>query len=216
MNGISALVSETPESFLVPPPCEVTARRQLLVRKWVLTQGICQDHGLAFGLQSWERWLSLLISRTKTQTGFLEPVFPPLLQGLRQEAAAAECPEGAAAQLCRVPEAAALAVVARLHQGGRLAPRTAGGARGAPGGSGDATLGVHCPRWNHSYKSLVKRRSSRPKMKSCWRWKRSRRRWKGSWRRWRGSTNRYGSPAPTWPGVKMLVPAGRNHPVNYQ
>ena len=91
--------------------------------------------------------MSLLISRTETQTGFLEPVFPPLLQGLRQEAAAAECPEGAAAQLCRVPEAAALAVVARLHQGGHLAPRTAGGAGGAPGGSGDAALGVRwCPR----------------------------------------------------------------------
>lgn len=42
----------------------------------------------------------------------------PVVQGLRQEAAAAERPEGPAAELRRLPEAPSLAVVARLHQGG--------------------------------------------------------------------------------------------------
>lgn len=47
-----------------------------------------------------------------------EGVFLSVLQGLCQEAAAAECLKGAAAELRGLPEAAALAVVACLHQGG--------------------------------------------------------------------------------------------------
>lgn len=46
----------------------------------------------------------------------------PVVQGLRQEAAAAERAEGPAAELRRIPETAALAVVARLHQGGPRSP----------------------------------------------------------------------------------------------
>jgi len=44
------------------------------------------------------------------------------LQGLLQEAAAAECPEGSPEELRCLPEAQTLAVVEALHQGDHTSP----------------------------------------------------------------------------------------------
>lgn len=60
-------------------------------------------------------------------------------QGLRQAAAAADGHEGPAEELRRLPQAAQLAVVAALHQGG---------SGGAPAGRTPASCGARAPGWH--------------------------------------------------------------------
>lgn len=87
--------------------------------------------------------LEVVYGNSYEDTFSLHNVFLTVLQGVCQEAATTKCLKGLAAELRRVPETAALAVVASLHEGGL--PGLPSGQRGLTGSSPqEGTVMVNC------------------------------------------------------------------------